>query len=360
MKRMVGFWRLILICGWISCGSGRAQPIVIGFTNCAAVSNYSQSMMDRIGQLKWYFTHASVGANMMDGLAALHAANPGFYRLSVIPAGAQPPASCVAGAVYEYDRGNPSWWQKFVDFQTGVSNGWRYPLVNIAMTKLCFIDFNADLHWSLAYLPPLESAYPETLFVHMTIPLTPDQNDENYQRNLFNDGLRAWCLTNNRVLFDIADIESHDTNGAPVGYTYSGQYCQRLYDGYASDQGHLNETGSELAAKGFYALGGALMSADRDGDGLSDGMELVAGTRPGDPRSVFNISSAEATDPGTVVIRWASVSNRLYTLQRGTNLAGTGGFSNLAFDLPATPPLNCYTDSLPSTGPCFYRLQVRQ
>src|SRR5208283_467133 len=146
-----GRWRvsckLLLFCLFFTTACARGGPIVIGYTNCLAVSNYPQSLMDQIGQLKWYFAHASVGEYMMDGIAALHATNAGFYQLHGVSATNTPLAVTQVGVIYDFDRGNPGWWQKFDLFQSCVSNGWRYPLVNIAMNKLCFIDADAILDW---------------------------------------------------------------------------------------------------------------------------------------------------------------------------------------------------------------------
>jgi hypothetical protein len=345
------------LCGGVSVWGG---PILVGYTNCLAVTNYPQSLMDQIGQLKWYFTHASVGENMLDGIAVLHARNPAYYRLQSIPATDIPPGATEPGVVYEYDRGNPAWWQKFDQFQTCVSNGWRFPVVNVAMTKLCFIDSGAMWDWSVDYIGSLESAFPETLFVHTTIPLCVQQDGQNYDRNCYNDALRDWCRTNNRVLFDIADIESHDSNGVPVVYTLEDRVCQRLNEDYAIDEGHLNAAGSELVAKGFYALAGALMSIDRDGDGMCDGQELVAGTLPGNRGSVFKLTGLAATPGGAVIVKWNSISNRFYTLQRCTDPGMVANFTNVLLDAAATPPLNVYTDSPPANRVSLYRVLVRQ
>ena len=284
---------------------------MIGYTNCMAVTHYSQSLMNQIGQLKFYFAHASVGENMMDGIAALNGTNAGFYQLRGVPATDTPPAATQAGVIYEDDRGNPGWWQKFALFQSCVSNGWRYPFVNIAMNKLCFIDADAILDWCTDYVSTLESAFPETLFVYMTMPLTTTQDSDNYARNVYNDGMRDWCRTNNRVLFDVADIEAHDTNGAPCTFVYSGRICQYLWPGYnaSGDGGHPDSPcAQQLLATGFYALAGALMSVDRDGDGLSDGQELIAGTLPLDAQSVFKLASLTTAAPGAIVLRWNSSS----------------------------------------------------
>jgi len=355
--------RLLFFCMCFAGIWARGGPIVIGYTNCLAVRNYSQAQMDEIGQLKWYFTHASVGENMMIGVAALHATNADFYQLHGVPATNTPPAVTQVGVIYEYDRGNPAWWQKCDIFKAAVTNGWRYPLVNIVMNKLCFIDYGADVASSIDYLFSQEPYFPETMYVYMTMPLTTSQDSANYTRNLYNDTMRGWCRANNRVLFDVADIEAHDTNGAPCTFTYSGLVCQYLCPAYnaSGDGGHPDSPyAQQLLASGFYALAGTLMSVDRDGDGASDGQELIAGTRPLDRLSVFKLLSPTMVAPGAALLHWSSSSNRFYTLQRGASPMAPVSFTNLQVDAPATPPMNTYTDSPPITGSLYYRVSVRQ
>jgi len=327
------------------------------------VASYSQARMDQIGQLKWYFAHASVGEYMMLGIAALHATNAGYYQLHGVAATSTPPAGTQAGVIYDHDRGNPGWYQKLDLFKSCVSNGWRYPLVNIALSKFCFVDDAADLSTTIDYMTARELAYPETVFVYMTIPLETSPNWANYSRNIFNDGMRDWCRTNNRILFDVADIEAHDTNGVLCTFTLSGRVCQNQWPGYnaSGDGGHPDSPyAQKLLASGFYALAGALMSVDRDSDGMSDGQELIAGTRALDPQSVFKLVSTTKAVAGNVVLQWNSSSNRLYTLQRGTSPMAPASYVNLLVDAPATPPMNTYTDLPPKTGSFFYRISVRQ
>jgi len=339
--------------------SAPAQPVMIGYTNCVAVSTYSQSLINDISRFRWFFAHASVGGNMIDGIDMLRQSNRAQYPLIPVSEDEMPPVSTQNGAIYEFMRGNPGAQEKFDSLGAYVTNGWRYPKVNLVLNKLCYIDQEADLGYYLASMARLEAAFPETVFVYMTIPLTTDTDENNLKRNIYNDGVRDWTRTNNLVLFDIADMEAHDTNGVPSLFTYGGRVCQRLCDTYSSDGGHMNDAGKVLTANGFYALGAALLAVDRDNDGMSDGLELIAGTEPMRASSVFNMQAATAPGGG-VALSWASATNRLYTLRRGTNVMVPESFTNIVTDLLATPPANSYTDSFTETGPFFYRLQVQQ
>lgn len=344
-------------------GVARAEPpaaIVIGHAQAAAVTNLPQATMDRIGLLRWYFTHASVGGNMIDGLTDLHGIDAARYRLVTASDDASPPAAPLGGRVYEYNRGNPGWQEKVDLFATCVSNGWRQPKVHLALNKFCYIDPDADVNGYVQSMAALETNFPETVFIYATIPLMTGADQDNYTRNVFNDALRGWVATNGRVLFDIADIEAHDTNGAAQTFTYNSRTCQRLFAGYSSDGGHLNALGSREVAKGFYAIGAALFQADRDGDGLRDGDELIAGTGPLASNSCFGVAASAPTGAGGVLLRWTSASNRTYTLQRRSALDDAAGWTNLLTHLPATPPMNTHTDAAAAAAAGFYRVGVQQ
>lgn len=232
-----------------------AQAATVGFPEAQAARAYPQGTMDAIAQTNWYFAHASVGGNMMDGVARLHAARPTYYQLVGDDSqSGTPPVNSLPGRIYGNYRGNPSWQEKVSWFVGYVANGWRAPKVTFVANKFCWIDQEANLQTYLNSMSTLETANPASHFVYMTMPLTVNSDYQNYQRNVFNDGLRSWAAANNRLLFDVAAIESHAPDGTAQSYTWSGRTCQRLYAGYASDEGHLNGLGAETVALGFYAI----------------------------------------------------------------------------------------------------------
>ena len=259
---MTRFQRLLFFLPpWLFAAGAVAQGkfINIGYTNCLSVTNCPRAQLDKIGQLKWYFAHASVGANMIDGITELHQRDPNTFQFQAVASSGTPPASTRAGAIYEHQRGNPGWKAKLDLFHSAVSNGWRAPAIDIALNKLCFIDQTASLTYYLNSMTNLEAAYPQTVFAYATIPLTTTEDADNRLRSLFNTRLREWCRANGRVLFDIADIEAHDPAGAPSTFSFKGKIYQRLFGGYTEDGGHLNAEGRQLVARGFYALGAAVL-----------------------------------------------------------------------------------------------------
>lgn len=100
------------------------------------------------------------------------------------------------------------------------------------------------------------------------------------------------------------------------------------------------------------------VSTDSDGDRLNDWAEEQAGTDPRNPASVLALLDPRSAPDGSGIFRWPSATGRRYALSRSTNLA-EGLWNPVAANLPATVPMNTYTDSTvfaPMTF--FYRVQV--
>lgn len=102
----------------------------------------------------------------------------------------------------------------------------------------------------------------------------------------------------------------------------------------------------------------ATTNSDTDKDGFSDGNEYHAHTDPTTNVSLLIMGPLVVTNAQSAfMIRWSSVSNRFYSVDRSTNL--TDGFSGLVSNLPASPPTNQYTDTTLTDPPgVFYRIRL--
>ena len=86
----------------------------------------------------------------------------------------------------------------------------------------------------------------------------------------------------------------------------------------------------------------------------------IAGISPVDPNAFFRLDEVEMTSEDGVVLRWSSVSDRMYHIRRSDDLmSGTEGFVGIATNLPATPPQNIYEDTDAEGSPTyFYQIGV--
>ncbi len=359
---------------------------VIGFSSVASATNLPAAVIAKIRSLRWLFTHASVGGNIITGMNVLHTGDPARYPLAiynydgqngdgdyhgaVATAGteggsdyraASSPSATSNGVIYECMRGNPDWGNKLTCFSNSVvQSGWRFPKVNVAMDKFCWIDPYADPIQYCATLSNLEGRYPQTLIVYMTIPLTTETaGSENDDRNAFNKEVRSYCLANGKWMLDIADLQAWTTAGVQQTYLSSGVTNQQMYASYAVSAGdfHLNLAGRRQAALGWYALAGALFSTDRDGDGATDGDELLAGTSPTNATDVLK-SSASLPASGRLTLQWPMVTGRVYAVEQTPTLAPAQWTSTVS-GLIGTQ-LYTYTTAVSAADAVYYRLTAQQ
>ena len=99
---------------------------------------------------------------------------------------------------------------------------------------------------------------------------------------------------------------------------------------------------------------------DADGDVMKTWGGYWAGTDPTNAGSVLRMESGEWPWTSNLVVRWWSVSNRSYALDRGTNLMADPPFDfNVRSNISGAPPINAETDTTDTgSGPYFYWIRV--
>jgi hypothetical protein len=251
-----------------------------------AVASLPQATIDQIGRFRWYFIHASVGDNIMQGLRDLHSTNAIRYPLQVTTflTNPAPPESTVPGMVYEHHFSS----NKMSQFQAMVDRGWRSPTVDVAVMKFCYLEGLATAippatqlaTQYVALMASLEQRHSNTIFVYVSMPLLIYREESDPRRdayylpsivniNRFNDWLRAYCRTNHKLLYDLADMESHDPDGNETtfawtnGQSYAAIYAPYVYNTNSppgANSGHLITLGRQQVARGWYAVAAAMVS----------------------------------------------------------------------------------------------------
>lgn len=202
------------ICFLVVCNSFTfTQSSIIANHNSAKLSNIPTNWIDSAkAKLHIAYGHTSHGSQIITGMDGLenwkgsqYAFNEGGTNGALdIDDNAFPGAS---------DLGNPD----RTTWATATRNYLNNPAnndVNVVIWSWCGQVSSAtedDINTYLSLMSGLENDYPNVRFVYMTGHLDGSGIYGNlHQRN---EQIRNYCMNNNKILFDFADIESYDPDG---------------------------------------------------------------------------------------------------------------------------------------------------
>jgi hypothetical protein len=174
-----------------------------------------QSIADAKSNLHIAYGHTSHGSQLIDGMNSLVSFMNGLghpQNLFAFNTGG-------TGGVLDLrdnpfsgasDLGNPNRTAWEASTRTYINS---HPEVNVIMWSWCGqVDGSeSDIDQYLNLMSGLERDYPGVMFVYMTGHLNGSGTSGNV--NLRNQQIRDYCTTNNKILFDFADIESYDPDG---------------------------------------------------------------------------------------------------------------------------------------------------
>ncbi|MFW9923812.1 MAG: hypothetical protein ACFFDW_11055 [Candidatus Thorarchaeota archaeon] len=192
------------------------------------------------------YAHTSHGSQIITGMDALPAYkeyNNGTIGLYNWNEGGTDGALDIDDYFVSGDLGNPdrtTWASLTRDYLDEPTND----DVNVVMWSWCgevSDATEADIDTYLSLMAALEEDYPDIQFVYMTGHLDGTGIEGNlHQRN---EQIRDFCNTNNKILFDFADIESYNPDGTYFGDKYATDNCD--YD--ANEDGNPWNDGANWA-----------------------------------------------------------------------------------------------------------------
>ena len=154
------------------------------------------------------YGHTSHGSQILTGMSCLRADFPLYdYNESGAGGALSIHESALIGTLGNPDR--VTWAQRTRDLLNTPGND-----RNFIMWAWCgevSSAYEADINTYLSLMDELEEDFPDVIFVYMTGHL--DGTGETRNLNIRNNQIRDYCQTNNKVLFDFADIESYDPDG---------------------------------------------------------------------------------------------------------------------------------------------------
>ena len=220
-----------------------------------------QSYLDQARQLKVLFCHASVGGTVMNGMVGrrgLADQNPVRYAIGRQENGEAAWFDEHSGII---DISHTQWplkGSKVLGFDHHIRNlGYgQAGRANVAFMKYCYIDWQPSTNVQKAWdeykttLEALEADYPQITFVWWTTAINT-AGEAGDVRERFNQLMRDYCLSHDKVLFDLADIESHDLQDRPCQDDVG---AEGLYAGYAVDGAHPTGIGQTRLASALWWL----------------------------------------------------------------------------------------------------------
>jgi hypothetical protein len=190
-----------------------SKGVIIDHSNVDITKLSKESIDCSTNTLKVIYQHTSHGSQLISGLDALEAYNNELFKYVVSSSG--------------YDSNyffNDYGMQDAADLGHGGDLSFVNATKNVLNSKNC--NRNVVI-WSwcggcsdntiegidsyLNAMSQLESQYPNIVFVYMTGHL--DGSGQNGNLNVINERIRNYCKTNDKVLFDFADIESYAPGG---------------------------------------------------------------------------------------------------------------------------------------------------
>jgi hypothetical protein len=231
----------------------------------SVASDITTDDLAKVSRTKVFFGHQSVGMNVLDGVPGVYTARG---MAAPIEQGGTRPGQDGGFVDHAFIGENEKPVLKIQDFDAKIRSGIGQQ-VDVAMMKLCYIDIRSNTDVGALFATYRETAaalerdFPEVTFVQVTVPLMTEQGQlsklkgrltgssrygpaENAARERLNALIRREYAGGH--LFDLAAIESTAPDGSRAIGMHQGQQYYRLYDGYASDSGHLNGEGARVAA----------------------------------------------------------------------------------------------------------------
>lgn len=243
LKHFYLFLTILLVSAVaVSCGDN-GKTLIIDH-NSANISAIPDKWITEAKALRIHYAHTSHGSQVITGLNYLEEHVDGV-RYSVATRTSSSTAGLPAvedpAALLIYDGNPPETYIEPNDYWDGEAALNRTRAVastgdyDISLWSWCGQQSSnsaATVESYLAAMSTLEAEYPNMTFIYMTG--HTDGGSAILERN--NNLVRQYCLDNNKVLYDFADIESHDPDGTAYPDTSDGcAWCTDWCSEHTSD-----------------------------------------------------------------------------------------------------------------------------
>ncbi len=209
-------------------GSASAQGIVIDHS-CTDLASIPQVWITSVqNNIQSHYAHTSHGGQLTYGIGFIEDGDP-FYAVEI--GSSYLPSTSGAYCVFDGQEGQSYigpelYWQTAAGLNLTRDVLDNNPTLDTSMWSWCTQCNSYSESQVQAYLDAmslLESEYPNVTFIYLT-GNAQATGSSGYNRFLRNNQIRDYCTTNNKVLFDFADLDCWWYNAS------SSQWEQHTYD----------------------------------------------------------------------------------------------------------------------------------
>jgi len=210
--------------------------------------------------LRIHYAHTSHGSQITTGLDRLESANTTFdASIGYLMLPTDEGALCILDGNPPHDYITPElYWQGVTAraiTQNTINNN---PTLTISLWSWCcqLYDYSeAATQEYLDAMTALETANPDITFIYMTCNAQSDDSS-GYNRWLRNEQIRQYCIANDKILFDFADLDCW-SNGDHSTYSYVvGEDTLQIpieHEDFNGDEaGHTTYTSCEQKGRAFW------------------------------------------------------------------------------------------------------------
>ena len=242
----------------IACSGGDMNEQAVHYDK---YSNVPDDAWQKLANKSIYFGHQSVGYNILEGVSAL-IKEKNNIPLKIVET--KTPKKFKPGVLTHSRLGENTVPISKLDGFVDLVNKDGKDDADIMFFKFCYIDFNEKTDVKALFsdyqkaLLQLKQKHPNTIFIHMTAPLTTinrseglkawikkiigrpmEGETENIKRHEYNEMIRA-AYSGKEPLFDLAKFESTFPDGSRSTFESDGKTYYSLVPEYTTDGGHLN------------------------------------------------------------------------------------------------------------------------
>ena len=252
----------IIIAAVSTTASIRSAPLVIDHT-CTGLAQIPAAWIDSVQvMMRLHYAHTSHGSQLTTGLTRLESADATYsvaigYQSLPTEAG----AFCIFdGQEHDTYITPDEYWETptGLDYTRDVLD--HNPTINASMWSWCTQLTSYTEAQTQAYLDAismLEAEYPGVVFIYMTCNAQAT-GSSGYNRYLRNEQIRQFCITNDKVLYDFADLDSWWLNPETeiwehATYDYGGETIPVEHPQfYGSEAGHTTYESCEQKGKAVW------------------------------------------------------------------------------------------------------------